>query len=237
MTNEKVYAVSDRLALRWRSLLQEHCTHLSETDIQESWARLLPHYQQTHRYYHDVTHIDACLTWFDRVQAQFDNPFAVALAIWFHDIIYDVRRTDNEEKSAQYAVTALTNFVVSTRLVQQVYELILLTRHPSQPQPVLQGSAGSNLTGRKDSLLMSINDQALFLDIDLSILGQSKAVYVNYEQAIRAEYQHVPLWLYKLGRKRLLKRFLRQPQIYYSDFFQEKFEQQARVNIQSVLKP
>ena len=50
MTNEKGYAVSDRLALRWRSLLQEHCTHLSETDIQESWARLL---RQPQIYYSD----------------------------------------------------------------------------------------------------------------------------------------------------------------------------------------
>ncbi|PKH09491.1 hypothetical protein CXF93_01240 [Moritella sp. Urea-trap-13] len=216
--------MSEHLVLRWQTLLQQHFTQLSLAQIQQSWSRLLPHYQQAHRHYHDLNHIDACFTWFDQVQAKLDNPLAVALAIWFRDIIYDVRRSDNEEKSAQYAVTALTNFAVSTRLVQQVYELILLTQHPSKPSHKLKG-------------LVTHHDQALFLDIDLTILGQQGAIYANYEQAIRAEYQHVPLCLYKLGRKRLLKQLLRQPKIYYSDYFTEKFESQARVNIQSVLKP
>ncbi|GIC76542.1 hypothetical protein FMO003_19860 [Moritella sp. F3] len=216
--------MEERLALRWQTLLTQHFTSLSLAEVQQSWSRLLPHYQETHRYYHDLHHIDACFIWFDQVQATLDNPLAVALAIWFHDIIYDVRRSDNEEKSAQYAVTALTNLAVSTALVQQVYELILLTRHPSKPSHVLTG-------------LVSEHDQALFLDIDLSVLGQCDAIYANYEKAIRAEYQHIPLWLYKLGRKRLLRQFLRQSSIYYSDYFNEKFELQARVNIQSVLKP
>lgn len=215
--------MSEQLASRWQALWQQHFAHLTETEVQQSWACLLPHYQQTHRYYHDLSHIDACFTWFDQVQDTLDNPLAVALAIWFHDIIYDVRRSDNEEKSAQYAVTALTKVAASTTLVQQVYELILLTRHPCKPSHALAG-------------LVSQHDQGLFLDIDLTILGQRDAIYANYEKAIRAEYQHVPLWLYKLGRKRLLKQFLAQPKIYYSDYFTDNFESQARVNIQSALK-
>ncbi|WP_392340601.1 hypothetical protein [Moritella marina] len=215
--------MEERLALRWQTLLTQHFTQLSLAEIQQSWSRLLPHYRESHRHYHDLQHIDACFTWFDQVEATLDNPLAVALAIWFHDIIYDVRRSDNEEKSAQYAVTALTNFVVSTTLVQQVYELVLLTRHPCKPSHEL-------------TYLVSQHDQALFLDIDLTMLGQADAIYAGYEKSVRAEYQHVPLWLYKFGRKRLLKQFLGQPKIYYSDYFTEKFENQARVNIQSVLK-
>ena len=224
MTDNNINAVNERLALRWQALLQDNFTHLTAAKIQLSWLRLLPHYQEAHRHYHDLAHIEASFICFEQVQVQFDNPLAVALAIWFHDIIYDVRRSDNEVKSAQYAVTALTNFAVSTTLVQQVYELILLTQHPSRPSHALNA-------------LVSRQDQALFLDIDLTILGQNSAIYSNYENAIRREYQHVPLWLYKVGRKRLLKRFLRQPRIYYSDYFKEKFECQARVNIQSVLSP
>ena len=236
MTDKDVCAISERLALRWQSLLQDNFSHLDTAQIQQAWLRLLLHYQEAPRYYHDLCHIDACFTWFDRVQEQFDNPLAVALAIWFHDIIYDVRRRDNEVNSGHYAITALTNFAVPTQLVQQVYELILLTQHPSKPRHVLKGLSGTFLTNTNNELLSSINDQALFLDIDLTILGQHSVIYANYEKAIRAEYQHVPLWLYKLGRKRLLKQFLRQSRIFYSDYFTEKFESQARVNIQSVLK-
>jgi len=236
MTDKGVNAVSERLALRWQILLQDNFTHLTRIQIQQAWARLLPHYQEAHRYYHDLSHIEACFIWFDLVKDQLDDPLAVALAIWFHDVIYDVRRTDNEVKSAQYAVTALTNFAVSTPLVQQVYELVLLTQHPSKPSRTITRQSGKVLSKKTNVVQASLNDQALFLDIDLTILGQHSAIYERYEKAIRSEYQHVPLWLYKRVRKRLLKRFLRQPIIYYSRYFTERFEQQARVNIQSVLR-
>jgi len=235
MTDNNIDAVSERLALRWQLLLQDNFTHLTMVQIQQAWSRLLLHYQEAHRYYHDLSHIEGCFTWFDQVQDQLDDPLAVALAIWFHDIIYDVRRADNELKSAQYAVTALTNFAVSIQLVQKVYELVLLSQHPSKPSRTIKRQPGKFLSKATDTARTSLNDQALFLDIDLTILGQNNAIYEHYEKAIRSEYQHVPLWLYIRARKRLLKRFLRQPIIYYSTYFKEKFEQQARVNIQSVL--
>ena len=235
MTDNNINTVSERLALRWRLLLQDNFTHLTMAQIEQAWSRLLPHYQEAHRYYHDLSHIEACFNWFDQVQAQLDYPLAVALAIWFHDVIYDVRRADNEVKSAQYAVTALTNLTVSTELVQQVYELVLLTQHPSKPSRKIKRQSGKFLSKTTNIVRASLNDQALFLDIDLTILGQNNATYGHYENAIRNEYQHVPSWLYTRVRKRLLKRFLRQPIIYYSRYFKEKFEQQARVNIQSVL--
>jgi len=236
MTDKDVYDVSERLALRWHTLLQDNFVQLTEAEIQHAWLRLLAHYQEAYRYYHDLTHIDACFMWFDRVKDQFDDPLAVAFAIWFHDIIYDVRRSDNEVKSAHYAVTALTNLDSPIALVQKVYELVLLTQHPSKPRYVIKSISDSLFNRTHNEVLVSINDQALFLDIDLTILGQNSATYTVYEDAIRNEYQHVPQWLYKLARKRLLKRFLRQPKIYYSDYFKEKFECQARVNIQSALK-
>ena len=133
-------------------------------------------------------------------------------------------------------MTALTNFSVSTQLVQQVYELVLLTQHPSKPSCTITRQSGKVLSKTTHIVQASLHDQALFLDIDLTILGQHSAIYERYETAIRSEYQHVPLWLYKRVRKRLLKRFLRQPIIYYSRYFKERFEQQARVNIQSVLR-
>ncbi|KXO14169.1 hypothetical protein AKG98_235 [Moritella sp. JT01] len=235
MTDNNINAVSERLALRWQLLLQDNFAHLTMAQIQQAWSRLLSHYQEVHRYYHDLSHIEACFTWFDLVKEQLDDPLAVAFAIWFHDVIYDVRRADNEVKSAQYAVTALTNFAVSTQLVLQVYELVLLTQHPSKPSRIIKRQSGKFLSKTTNTVRASLNDQALFLDIDLTILGQNNGIYENYENAIRSEYQHVPLWLYKRARKRLLKRFLRQPIIYYSRYFKEKFEQQARVNIQSVL--
>ncbi|MFT5880247.1 MAG: putative metal-dependent HD superfamily phosphohydrolase [Moritella sp.] len=231
MPQEQGTALTDELAQRWlttfrTNMLEQRAEQIAEKSTEESsekltqaWLRLLQHYQQPHRHYHNMSHIHACLIWFDKVKAQLQNPLAVELAIWFHDVIYDVRKSDNELQSGYYAVTALTNLGVSASLIQQVYELILLTQHPNKPEPQS----------------VDKQDQALLLDIDLSVLGQSQNVYRVYEAAIRAEYQHVPSWLYKFARKRLLKSFLKQPVIYHSRYFQEKFEHQARLNIQSAL--
>lgn len=235
MLHEHETAITDELALRWLTTFRSHTlmsraeqsveqragqnTEHSTEKLTQAWLRLLQHYQQSHRHYHNISHIHACLTWFDQVKAQLKNPLAVELAIWFHDVIYDVRKSDNELQSGYYAVTALTNLGVSASLSQRVYELILLTQHPNKPDP----------------RSVDMQDQALLLDIDLSVLGQAHNVYQVYETAIRAEYQHVPSWLYKFARQRLLKSFLKQPVIYHSSYFQEKFESQARLNIQSAL--
>jgi predicted metal-dependent HD superfamily phosphohydrolase len=37
---------------------------------------------------------------------------AIQLAAWFHDVIYDPRAKDNEEKSAEYAVASLSQFEI-----------------------------------------------------------------------------------------------------------------------------
>lgn len=235
MPQEHLTALTDELALRWLATFRTN-THMLSSELEteqsadqskkqntekltQAWLRLLQHYQQPHRHYHNISHIHACLTWFDQVKSQLQNPLAVELAVWFHDVIYDVKRSDNELQSGYYAVTALTNLGISASLSQRVHELILLTRHPNRPDP----------------LSVDMQDQALLLDIDLSVLGQAQDVYQVYETAIRAEYQHVPSWLYKFARKRLLKAFLKQPVIYHSSYFQEKFESQARLNIQSAL--
>ena len=70
------------------------------------------------------------------------------------------------------------------------------------------------------------------MDIDLSILGEDKNTYEKYEENIRKEYIHVPKAMYKLGRKKLLKKFLAQERLFQTDIFFEKYEEQARVNIE-----
>jgi predicted metal-dependent HD superfamily phosphohydrolase len=171
---------------------------------------LVTRYTAVNRRYHTLAHIDACLQVFDRVRTVAQHPDLIELAIWFHDAIYDSRRSDNEESSARLAVDALARLGVPPATTQAVHDLILVTRHTAPPADP---------------------DAALLVDIDLSILGQSASVFDEYEAGIRFEYSWVPDPDFRAGRSTLLQSFLDRPQIYFTSYFQAAFESTARQNI------
>lgn len=74
-------------------------------------------------------------------------------------------------------------------------------------------------------------DESLFLDLDLSILGAEAHVYEQYSHNIRREYNFYELQAYRIGRSKILSSFLERQRIYYSSFFHNLFEVQARANL------
>jgi predicted metal-dependent HD superfamily phosphohydrolase len=169
---------------------------------------LLKRYSEPHRQYHNIRHIEECLAEFEQVSSQAEHPVALELAIWFHDAIYDPRRSDNEEQSAILALKCLEQSVF--RQKQLVSDLILAT---------------------KTHVAKNIPDAPLLLDIDLSILGKPAARFAEYEAGIRAEYSFVPLALYAEKRPAILRNFLSRPKIFTTDSFFNRFEVQARRNL------
>lgn len=172
-------------------------------------------YDEPQRHYHTFDHIQACLQHFDAVRPLLQQPVAVELALWFHDAIYDPRAKNNERRSADFARTALLACQLDATLVAQVDKLIMLTRHDAAPDT---------------------DDGRLLVDIDLAILGAEPDLYGRYEQWVRQEYAHVPHWLYRWGRKRLLRRFLRHPFLYATGHFRQQREAQARHNLHQAIK-
>jgi predicted metal-dependent HD superfamily phosphohydrolase len=79
-------------------------------------------------------------------------------------------------------------------------------------------------------------DLALFLDIDLSILGAPEPVYDQYEQDIRAEYAFVPADAYRAGRGAILKGFLSRPRLYFTDIAHAEWDAAARANLARALR-
>jgi predicted metal-dependent HD superfamily phosphohydrolase len=169
---------------------------------------LLKRYSEPHRQYHNIRHIEECLAEFEQVSSQAEHPVALELAIWFHDAIYDPRRSDNEEQSAILALKCLEQSVF--RQKQLVSDLILAT---------------------KTHVAKNIPDAPLLLDIDLSILGKPAARFAEYEAGIRAEYSFVPLALYAEKRAAILRSFLSRPRIFTTGAFFNRFEAQARRNL------
>ncbi len=194
---------------RWRQLFRN-----SELNKVESiYSDVLNRYSEKHRHYHTIDHVSACLRHLDSV-GNIDNQREIEIALWFHDVIYSPVKKDNEDQSAVFACSALTALGESEQVIDSVKHLIILTKHPSDPKEL---------------------HEKYLIDIDLSILGSSEHVYEGYERWIRKEYSKVPAILYKRGRKKVLGSFLDQPKIYSTELFYEKYEVNARSNLENAL--
>lgn len=87
----------------------------------------------------------------------------------------------------------------------------------------------------KHHALSSTPEEMLMLDCDLSILGTITRDYKEYACAIRQEYSVVDDTIYRQKRSQILQSFLERSSIFQTPLFHQKFEIQARKNIQTEL--
>lgn len=180
----------------------------------ELHADLRHRYSEPHRAYHTLHHIAECLQLLEQARSLALRTSEIEIALWFHDAVYDPRKTDNEPLSAEWARRELRRAGGSPEVQQRIVDLVMITSH---------------------EILAETQDQQLISDIDLAILGAGPKRYDEYERQIRREYKHVPTVLYRPGRRRILTGFLERPQIYYTDWFRERREAQARRNLERAL--
>jgi predicted metal-dependent HD superfamily phosphohydrolase len=179
--------------------------------IESLFNSIVEHYSANWRAYHNLSHIQSLLALSESLLDKIQNRDAFYFAIWFHDVIYDTQRADNEEKSAEFAVDALTSLGVPEQTIAAVREMILATKQ----------HRGEDLSW----------DTKAFLDLDTSILGAPEDVYKEYSRAIRKEYSWVPDALYREGRMKVLNDFLGRARIYHTEEISANCEAQARRNI------
>ena len=178
-------------------------------------SELVPAYAAPDRHYHDLRHIQALLSLADACADAIADREAVEAAIWFHDAIYDTRRSDNEERSAALAAARLAGTANEDRIAR-IAAMIRATANHVVPD--LDDAAAKR-------------DCALFLDMDLAILGSPLDDFDAYEAAVRREYDWVPEPQWKLGRRAVLAAFLARPAIYATQRFQASHETAARRNL------
>jgi predicted metal-dependent HD superfamily phosphohydrolase len=193
---------------RWNQLW--HALGVTSAD-EALFCELIAKYDEPHRHYHTVRHLSECLQHLDDARALAQNPAEVELALWFHDAHYDVRRQDNEERSANWAYAAARDAALPPEVCERVRNLVEVTRHDAEPQT---------------------SDEALLLDIDLSILGSEPQRFDEYERAIREEYHWVPKVVFNIKRRSLLEQFLAREPLYRTEYFAQRLERQARANLQ-----
>jgi predicted metal-dependent HD superfamily phosphohydrolase len=168
-------------------------------------------YEEPHRAYHNMNHINAMLKWADDLKSSIDDMEVFEWAIWYHDAVYDPKKQDNEEKSAALAVKELRLLGLPAEKIIQVEAMVLATKtHEFE-----------NLT----------SDGALFVDVDMSILGVAPSIYAQYTRLVREEYEWVPWKEFNEGRQKLLEGWLDRWHIYNTEVMCDRLEVQARENI------
>jgi predicted metal-dependent HD superfamily phosphohydrolase len=187
----------------------------SRTDVRERLgAELKAAYSEPHRRYHTLQHIEFCLRelgkhWLHAVRLN-----EVRWALLFHDAIYDPRRNDNEARSADWACRVMQELQRPEDEIARVRQLIMATVHAAQAETP---------------------DEALLLDIDLSILGADEATFDEYDRAIRVEYEWVPEAAYRLARAAVLQGFLQRERIFQTAAYRDR-ESIARRTIEGALE-
>ncbi len=196
---------------RWSEIF----TELGLVADPEVHAELRRHYSDPARAYHTLHHVAECLEIFEAQRALVQRPQELELAIWFHNAIFDVRRADNELRSAEWAQRCLLQAGANDALAQRVYDLVLGTA------PHAEVEAG---------------DACLLVDIDNAIYGSRPSRYDEFERQWRQEHRHLPQSLYQAVRRKVLRDLLAAPHVYFTAAFRERYQSMAHANIQRALR-
>lgn len=178
------------LSRQWHDLLR--AWSVDPSSIAHTFEEIERHYTKPSRFYHTLDHIQSVLETVERLGSHARNLDAVKLAAWLHDVIYDSRASDNEERSAAYA--------------EQLGERLSL------PWSRL---AASLILKTKTHDAENDADAQVLLDADLAILGASETEYQTYAEKIRQEYAWILETAYRQGRQRVLRSFLNRPIIFH----------------------
>lgn len=173
---------------------------------------LLARWTEPQRSYHRAAHLAHCLATYDR------NPLRdarVELALWFHDAVYDPHASDNEKRSAELARSVAVTAGLTPETINVVAGCILATRHREPPADTAQ---------------------ALTLDVDLAILGETRRRFDRYDAAIRAEYAWVPEEAYRRERGRILAGFATRDDLFTTPWFRRRYRDQAQANLQRAVR-
>ena len=149
------------------------------------------------------------------------------MGAFFHDIEYNAKKPSDmgnaisdEDLSAMYAVDSLKHIGFDDAFTNDVSNLISLT---AQHKP--------NESLEIDPLLQSV-----FIDADMSILGEEPFLYGIYSDAIREEYKHIDRETFILGRKNFLTKLSKHKTIFLTEYMNELYNEQAHSNIENEIK-
>ncbi len=200
-----------KLALkeRWLKLWDNH------PQADRRFCNLVMMYERAGLEYHNLGHIDSCLSVFDRYVYIALRKKLVEIALWYHDVICSPLASDNERQSAFFAADELQWLGLSEEDIRYVRMLIMATDHKSP--------------------LMNFDAQFIAA-VDLHTLGMDAETYACYSTAIRSEYVHVTDDDYRIGRSKVLAGFIARNPLYLIAPMNEEFGERAKENMKAEIE-
>lgn len=196
-------------------------------------------YGDNPRHYHNLDHIVHMLDKIDEIIKFSDllskkDVYEISLlkaATWYHDIYYEPFnfnvRLSNEFFSAATASREISELLPGVGyydFIDDVKDLIMITQH-HEPNPKLDADT---------------DIQHIFLDADMSILGESPEKYEEYSEQIRDEYLapgilQSPVFYYQ-KRKEFLENTLKNKPIFYTMYMKDRYKEQAYKNMHNEIR-
>ncbi|MGB0862067.1 MAG: hypothetical protein ACPG19_09315 [Saprospiraceae bacterium] len=198
------------------SRLEKSLNESFDIDNQSVTHQIYKYYNQSHRHYHNLSHIYNLFKLNDCLSTDYRE--IVEVAIWFHDVIYQPFYKNNEARSRDFFIKILSKNT-SHQFKRNEIEWV---------EGAIMSTFGHYPRSKNDGI-------ELFLDMDLSILASNWKTYQRYTEGVRKEYWIYPNALYKKGRIKVLKHFLERESIFYTPIFKEK-EGLARANLRREIK-
>ncbi len=182
----------------------------------EEQASLTTLLSQSHRYYHNINHINDCLTEleYSTMMLSFEEIREITYAIWYHDAIYNPYSKLNEECSVQLLQKSS---YLPTTIIENISSIILSTSKHLNTQENL-----------------SLTTQVM-LDIDLSGFGKEWPVYCRNTLNVRKEYYNTDNTTFVINRINFLETINLRNTLYYTDYFKNTYDENSKTNIDNEL--
>lgn len=170
-----------------------HYIHINDIEF------ITDKYSENHRYYHNLNHIKSMFDYIESLNRNYTEKELSILhkSIWFHDIVYNPRKHNNEEQSVEEFKKSKTYYATSKEDREAIIEMIMSTKDHIKSYKKIKKHKYKNI-------FIDFLDSDLF---ELKNPNLSLKRTIEIEKSIFKEYSFVPFNVYKEERLKILKGF------------------------------
>ena len=202
---------------------------LDKIKAREMYDALIIEYSSESREHHNTKHIEHVLNKLNELFTIYTftqrDMNACIMAGFYHDVVYNPVKPDtliipDEYQSAEYAERSMRLIGFSEDFINDVKLLIMLTEMHAVNEDITI-----------DTLL-----QKVFIDSDMAILGEDPFLYNQYSDGVIEEYKDIDHETFILGRKNFLTKLSKHKTIFFTEYMNHLYNDQAHANIETEIK-